>query len=185
MVQVCRHIKPSGQRCKSPAMRDHSFCYFHARVHTRSKLIDPRDLRFPVPEDFAAIQESIAKVLDAIVDESIGPKQSSQILRGLQIAMQTIPRTPAPPTESVQKVTLSKKGYELAPPLEFCPPALEAGISQKALPARTGVDPDRASRSPRRLENVHAEILPGPQQGQLLSGGEKLLRCLNKPVEPS
>lgn len=109
MYQACRHIKPSGQRCQSPAMRDHSFCYFHARVHTRSKVIDPRELRFPVPEDFAAIQESIAKVLDGIVNESIGPKQSSQILRGLQIALQTIPRTPAPPTESARKSRSPKK----------------------------------------------------------------------------
>ena len=58
-------------------MCEHSFCYFHARIHTRSKLIDPRELRFSVPEDFTAIQESIAKVLDGIVNESIGPKQSS------------------------------------------------------------------------------------------------------------
>ncbi len=91
MVQACRHIKPSGLRCKSPAMREHLFCYFHARVHTRTGRNNP-ERTFPVPEDFAAIQESIARLFDGIVNESIGPKQSSQILRGLQIALQTISR---------------------------------------------------------------------------------------------
>jgi hypothetical protein len=190
MYQACRHIKPSGERCKSPAMRDHSFCYFHARVHTRTKRIDPRELTFPVPEDFAAIQESIAKVLDGIVNERIGAKQSSQILRALQIALQTIPRKPAPPTDSVEFVTLTKKGDELAPPLEVSAPALENGSSAKALPSCTGpsytsIDPDRGPGNFRRLENVRAEILGSLQQGQLLIGGEKVLRCLDKPDDPA
>jgi hypothetical protein len=185
MYQACRHIKPSGQRCKSPAMRDHSFCYFHARVHARTRVVDPQRLIFPVPEDFAAIQESIAKVLDSIVNERIDSKQSSQILRGLQIALQTIPRKPAPPTDSVQEVTLSTKGDELAPPLEVCPPALENSSSEKALPSRTGIDPARTSGNFRRLENVSARIFGSLQQGQLLIGSENVLRCLDKPDDPA
>lgn len=185
MVQVCRHIKPSGERCKSPAMRDHSFCYFHARVHTRTKKIDPRDLTFPVPEDFAAIQESIAKVLDAIVNESIDSKQSAQILRGLQLAMQTIPRKPASPADSVQEVTLSKRGDELAPPLEVPALALESGRSEKALPARTGIDPAGAPGNIVRVENVRAEMLGSIHHGQLLIGAEKVLRILDQPDDPA
>lgn len=185
MVQICRHIKPSGERCNSPAMRGHSFCYFHSRAHKRTRPTDRRDLSFPVLEDFAAIQESIAKVLDAIVNENISSRQSSQILRGLQIAMQTIPRTSAPTTGLVQKVTLSKKGEELAPPLEFSPPALEIGSSQKALPSRTGVDPATAAVGLRRLENVSVEILESLQQGHLLIAGEKILLRLDNPDDPA
>jgi hypothetical protein len=166
-------------------MRGHSYCYFHARVHTRTKQTDPRDITFPVPEDFAAIQESIAKVFDAIVNESINSKQSAQILRGLQIAMQTIPRTSAHAIESVQKVTLSKKGDELAPPLEFAAPALENGGSIKALPACTGIDPAMPSGNFVRVENVRAEILGSIHQGRLLIGGEKIVRCLDKPDDPA
>jgi len=183
MVQVCRHIKPSGQRCKSPAMRDHSFCYFHARVHTRTQDFNPRKLTFPVPEDFASIQQSIAKVFDCIVDECLNLKQSAQILKGLQLALQTIPRTPTPPTESVESVTLAKNGDELAPPLEFL--ALENGSSQKALPSRTGIDPATASGNVRRLENVSVEILDSLQQGHLLIAGEKVLLRLDKPDDPA
>ncbi len=184
MYQACRHIKPSGLRCKSPAMREHLFCYFHARVHTRVSHTDLRGLNFPVPEDFAAIQESIAKVFDGILSDRIDPKQSSLILRGLQIAMQTIPRTPVPTTESVQEVTLSKKGDRLAPPLEVDPLALENGNSVKALPARTGIESTSTSANLPRLENVRAEILGSVQQGQLVIGSDKLLRCLDKPDDP-
>lgn len=185
MVQACRHIKPSGQRCKSPAMRDHSFCYFHARVHRRTRSADPKELNFPVPEDHAAIQESIAKLFDGIVNQRIGPKESSQILRGLQIALQTIPRKSTPVTDSVQEVTLSKKGDELAPPLEVDLLELENAGSQKALPAHTGIDPAGAPGNFRRLQNARVEILGSLQQGQLLIGSEKILRYLDKPDEPA
>ncbi len=185
MVQICRHIKPSGERCNSPAMRGHSFCYFHGRVHKRTKNIDPRDLTFPVPEDFSAIQESIAKVFDCVVNECLDLKQSAQILKGLQLALQTIPRTPAPPINSVQKVTVTRKGEELAPPLEFSAPALENGSSQRALPSRTGIDPATAAVGLRRLENVSVEILDSLRQGHLLIAGEKVLLRLDNPDDPA
>jgi len=181
MYQACRHIKPSGQRCQSPAMREHAFCYFHARVHKRTTVDDPERISFPVPEDFAAIQESIAKVFDGIVNGNIDPKESSQILWGLQIAMQTISRKPAPPTDSVQEFTLSKKGEELAPPLEVSPLALESGRSQKALPAPRDTDP-AASGNFRGLENVRAEILGS--LGQLLIGSGEVHCRLDKPDDP-
>jgi hypothetical protein len=184
MIPICRHIKTSGERCKSPAMRDHSFCYFHARVHSRTRSADRVEISFSVPEDFAAIQESIAKVFDGIVSGRISPQQSSQILRGLHLAMQTIPRKPAPPADSVQELTLSKKGDELAPPLELPALELESGSSQKALPACTCTDPACASGNFVRVKSVRAEILGSIQQGQLLIGEEKVLRCLDKPHEP-
>lgn len=185
MYQACRHIKSSGLRCQSPAMRGHSFCYFHARAHKRTRSADDQEFSFPVPEDFAAIQESIGKVLDSIANERMNPSQSSQILRGLQIAMQTIPRTPAPPVNSVQKITLTKDGDELAQPLKVRLPALENPGSRKALPSRTGIDPDRPSGSLQRLGKVRAEIVGSLTRGQLLIGSEKLMRCLDKPDDPA
>lgn len=160
MYQACRHIKPSGQRCKSPAMRDHAFCYFHARVHQQTKNTDPHKLSFPVPEDFAAIQESLARVFDSIVRGHADHKETAQILWGLQIAMQTIPRNPAPPADSVESVTLSSQGDELAPPLEVCPPSPEDGSTGKALPTPTGIHPDAASGDLASLvESIRAEVL--------------------------
>jgi len=31
-VRNCTHIKVTGQRCGSPALRREFFCYFHTRV---------------------------------------------------------------------------------------------------------------------------------------------------------
>ena len=173
MYQACRHIKPSGERCKSPAMRDHSFCYFHARVHVRTRhnagrtLHSDRDnLNFPVPEDFAAIQESVAKVLDDIVNERISHKESAQILSGLRIAMRTIPRNPVPPTDSVREITFTKKGDELAPPLEICPPVLETGNNAKALPASVAVNPANVSAISEKA--LPAPVLETPNNGKAL-----------------
>ncbi|HEY1804611.1 MAG TPA: hypothetical protein VGG45_09020 [Terracidiphilus sp.] len=143
-------------------MRQHSFCYFHARVHRRTRDEEAPTLNFPVPEDFAAIQESIAKVFDAIINERIDFQDSSRILWGLQIATQTISRMPTPPTDSVESVTLSKKGDELAPPLEVCPPAPE-NPGGKPKPARSGIDPAAPSDKFQRLENARVEN-PGSLQ---------------------
>lgn len=181
MYQACRHIKPSGERCKSPAIRGHSFCYFHARDHRRTTLHNPRVLSFPVPEDFAAIQESIAKVFDCIVNDRIEPTQSSRILWGLQIALQTIRREPTPPTDSVQEVTLSKRGDELAPPLEISSPALETASCEKALPSHAGFDPAGAAANLATLETARAKIVGSIKSEQLLIGNEKLLRYLDNP----
>jgi hypothetical protein len=166
-------------------MHGNFFCYFHARTHKRARAAESQEFSFPVPEDFAAIQESIAKVLDGIASERMNPSQSSQILRGLQIALKTIPRTPAPPVDSVHKITLTRDGDELAQPLKVRLPALENPGSRKALPSSTGSDPDSASGPIRRLENVRAEVLASLSREQLLIGGEKLLRCLDKPDDPA
>ena len=34
-VQICRHIKTNGRRCRSPRLTGHDLCYFHARFHER------------------------------------------------------------------------------------------------------------------------------------------------------
>ena len=120
MYLVCRHIKPNGQRCLSPAMCGHAFCYFHARVHTRTSITALSDLRFPLPEDNAAIQESLGKVFDAIVNSRIGPKESAQILWGLQIAVQTIARNPESDPESIDTVIHTADGDEMAQLARVC-----------------------------------------------------------------
>ncbi len=125
MYLACRHIKPNGVRCESPALCGHAFCYFHARLHTKSNITVLSDLKLPVPEDNAAIQESLAKVFEAILNSRISSKEAAQILWGLQIATQTIPRKPAPPPKSVESLTRTRDGDELAPVLNVCLPGRE------------------------------------------------------------
>jgi len=125
MYLACRHIKPGGQRCKSPALRGHAFCYYHARLHATTKLGAVNGITLPVPEDSAAIQESLGMIFAAILDSRIDSKQTAQLLWGLQIASNNLARTPKPDPKSVLSVTRNKDGVELAPVLKVCNPWLD------------------------------------------------------------
>ncbi len=37
MVLECRHIKLSGGKCGSPALRGKPYCYFHSRMKEHAK----------------------------------------------------------------------------------------------------------------------------------------------------
>ncbi len=133
MYLACRHIKPNGLRCKSPALRGRAFCYFHSKLHATSKLSSLDDIKLPLIEDPAAIQLALAQVFDALLSSRIDSKRSGQILYGLQIASQNVERSRFPwPTESVQSITESSEGEELAPELRVCNPNDDCSACQYA-----------------------------------------------------
>ena len=118
MYMACRHIKPNGLRCKSPAMRGHSFCYFHSKLHTRTSDDAARfgPVKLPVPEDPAAIQIAISQIFDAMLNNRIEGKLAGRLLYGLQIASQHAEHHFLEiGTDSVQSMTQSKEGDELDP----------------------------------------------------------------------
>lgn len=39
----CRHIRPSGRRCQSPALRNKPFCYYHASANAHHRALHPPD----------------------------------------------------------------------------------------------------------------------------------------------
>ena len=122
MYLACRHIKPGGERCKSPALKGHAFCYYHARLHSTTKLGVMDDVTLPVPEDSAAIQEPLGRLFQAILSSRIDSKKAAQLLWGLQIASHSLPRRPKPDPKSVQSVSRTRDGVELAPVLNVCIP---------------------------------------------------------------
>ena len=44
MYPECRHIRPSGSTCSSPALKGSYWCYFHARMHQRQTILHSRRL---------------------------------------------------------------------------------------------------------------------------------------------
>ncbi len=123
MYMACRHIKPNGLRCKSPAMRGHSFCYFHAKLHNRTSDDAARfgPVSLPVPEDPAAIQIAISRIFDGMLTGRIDGKLAGRLLYGLQIASQhTKDQFRDVGVDSVESMTQSKEGDELAPELRVC-----------------------------------------------------------------
>jgi hypothetical protein len=123
MYMACRHIKPNGLRCKSPALKDNPFCYYHSRLHNLGK--EPYGkygpMRLPVPEDSASIQLSIAKISDALINDRIDTKRAGRLLYALQIASQNIDRKKEfSDGETVPSATATSEGDDLAPELRVC-----------------------------------------------------------------
>ena len=103
-------------------MRSHAFCYFHARLHSTTKLGVMDDVTLPIPEDFAAIQESLGTLFDAILNSRIDSRKAAQLLWGLQIASNNLPRKKTPDPKTVPSITRNKNGDELAPVINVCDP---------------------------------------------------------------
>jgi hypothetical protein len=104
-------------------MRSHCFCYFHAKLHTRTSNDAARfgPLTLPVLEDPAAIQIAISRIFEAMLNGRIESKLAGQLLYGLQIASQHANHQILDTgVDSVESMTQSKEGDELAPRLRIC-----------------------------------------------------------------
>jgi hypothetical protein len=113
-VRSCTHIKVTGVRCASPAMRGEQFCYFHQRM-MRGVQTPPDARLHPVAliENEEAIQASLMEVINAIARNTIDLRRADLILKALHIAVKNsrrvqfdyqastmveqIPDYPAPP----------------------------------------------------------------------------------------
>jgi hypothetical protein len=123
MYMHCRHIKTNGLRCESPALKGGQFCYYHSKVHTIGAEPHLRfgPLQLPAPEDSAAIQLSVARINDAIINGRIDLRKATGILYGLQIAAQFIDRKKHfDEDETVQSAEQTVAGDELAPSTFAC-----------------------------------------------------------------
>jgi len=123
MYMHCRHIKTNGLRCQSPALRGSQFCYYHSKVHTIGAEPNLRfgPLQLPPPEDAAAIQLSVARINDAIINGRIDLKKATALFYGIQIASQFIDRKKRfYESDTVQSAEQTADGDELAPGNYIC-----------------------------------------------------------------
>jgi hypothetical protein len=125
MYKLCRHIKTNGQRCKSPALSGSAYCYFHSRVHTMAKAKSSiwDDVNLPMLEDSASIQVAISQIMAGFLSSRLDARHTGLLLYALQIASQNIDRTSyRMNSDSVQSMTVTGEGDELAPEKEICEP---------------------------------------------------------------
>lgn len=126
MFAECRHVKPSGIKCKSPALRSTPFCYFHSRLdRTRNPSITDAKLPIQLPslEDFNGIQIALHQILEALSNSRIDPRRASLFLRGLRIAADLAAKSPfVAPSESVRDLDYQNDGSSLAPEKSTCEP---------------------------------------------------------------
>ena len=92
-VKVCTHIKVTGVRCGSPALRGEQFCYFHQRM-MRGVATPPNARLHPIAliEDEEAIQASLMEVINALARNTIDLHRAQLILRALHIAVKNARR---------------------------------------------------------------------------------------------
>ncbi len=118
MYMECRHIKTNGLRCESPALKGRPFCYYHSKVHTigAEPNLKYGPLQLPSPEDRAAIQLSVARINDAVINSRIDLKKAASLYEGLKIAARFIdPKKYFHEAETVQSAEQCSDGDELAP----------------------------------------------------------------------
>jgi hypothetical protein len=90
-VRSCTHIKVTGVRCGSPAMRGEHFCYFHQRM-IRGVRTPPESRLHPIAliEDEESIQVALMEVINALMRNTIDVKRAALILRALNIAARNV-----------------------------------------------------------------------------------------------
>lgn len=94
---LCRHIRANGRRCQAPALREESWCYFHARLHARHRDIRPVGtvpapgaIDLPAIEDHDSVQLAISIVLGALAGGKLDEKRARAIFHGLTIASRNL-----------------------------------------------------------------------------------------------
>ena len=107
-VTICQHIKPSGKRCGSPAVKDREFCYYHIRQEESLPALrdmyigyNPKAapgeypvMGFPTPalEDAAAIQIGFMQVLHGVASNKLDVAKAGRMLSALHGASANLHR---------------------------------------------------------------------------------------------
>ena len=91
-IKSCTHIKVTGVRCGSPALRGEQFCYFHQRMLRTVKFPASRVHHTALLEDEESIQVSLMEVVNALLRGTIELKRAELILRALNTAVRNIRR---------------------------------------------------------------------------------------------
>jgi len=131
MTLECRHIKTSGGKCGSPALRGQPYCYFHSRLKERAAN-QPSFLPDALAnlEDRSAIQHALTQVAMALADHRLDTKRAGVLLYALQIASGNAKNSDQiVSSEAVSQITLTKKGEEMAPKNATSGPAGEPSLA--------------------------------------------------------
>ena len=90
--QRCTHIKATGHRCGSPALRGEYFCYFHTRMVKGLSAARPTAEIWPSSnlEDAEALQCALMELVQTLYSGQIDYKTASLILRAMHIGVRNM-----------------------------------------------------------------------------------------------
>jgi hypothetical protein len=126
---LCRQIKTNGLQCKSPALTDAPYCYFHTRLNerhsgyrytavTRGYLVPGQHIQLSTLEDRESIQVALSLVINALAIGALDTRRATTLLYGLQLASSNAANlnlTPHAP-DVVRTAESTPDGLDLAEP---------------------------------------------------------------------
>ena len=124
MLKTCRHIMPNGLQCKSPALRDRSYCYFHQNLQSayraaRQKKKEDDTIQFGSIEDAAGIQIALTQVADAVASSRIDRRRGGTLVYALHLASSLAKqRATFDPAQVVRNICHDPDGSLMAAPEE-------------------------------------------------------------------
>jgi hypothetical protein len=125
MFIECRHILPTGYKCKSPALRGQFFCYFHnmSRRLQRGSKKHVKQSSFPSVEDSGGVKMALNKVFRDLDAGRIDPRRAGLFFYGLQLASKLALRPGGNPLDTVREVCEAEDGTGiLGPEKSACEP---------------------------------------------------------------
>jgi len=129
MYLECRHILPTGTRCKSPALRGQVYCFFHDKLNRHVKdgtRATQEPLLLPSLEDHRGIQIALGQVLSALGSGRLDARLARLYLYGLQTASQLARRVTETPPQFIERtVTCDDTGELLALEHSACEPFID------------------------------------------------------------
>lgn len=124
----CSHLRVTGERCGSPAMKGKDRCYYHRILAERQ----PKQIFLPPLEDGNSIQIVLNQLIEDILFGRIDLKVAALTLRALSIASSNLAKTTTQPDLLLQRaLTVIEARYAAAMDLEYFKAELRREISTK------------------------------------------------------
>ena len=128
-LDLCRHIKTNGLRCKSPSVTQTVYCYFHTRLHRSHAALRPQGeaARYVIAgqhvqllalEDRESVQTALSVVINALALGQLETSRATALLYGLQLAAMNSAKLNTQPyaPNIVRSIDSSPEGLDLAQP---------------------------------------------------------------------
>jgi hypothetical protein len=180
-VRNCTHIKVTGQRCGSPALRGEFFCYFHTRVIKGvQQRVDMQLHSMALLEDCESIQLSIMHVVDGLIKGTLDPTRARLIIQALRIAARNAKNVRFDTKRESEKQSMVREVPDYAQQYliehpEFGPPLNSSGAgAPDPQPAKQSASHESVAAEPaakRRKNTAHnasrgteAKNNPAPQE---------------------
>jgi len=126
MYIECRHILPSGYKCKAAALRGKAFCYYHIASRRLAQMTPASAGSFTLPsvEDAPGVQTALNEVFRQYSAHRINHQEAGIFFYGLQIASGIVRKSANDqrPADTVREVCDDPEEGIIAPESTACEP---------------------------------------------------------------